>query len=91
MPRSNVARSSPSGLCDSLGKLVAQCDLNGFCITGNVLLPLAPVLGASYMAGDGVTPGQTAALFGWADNPPPVTAVGVPLCCDMRVWTLVGK
>jgi cysteine-rich repeat protein len=82
------ADCAPAGLCDSLGK-AQQCTDNAFCITGNLLLPLEPVLGASYMAGDGVSPGQTEALFGWADNPPPDTAVGVPPIDGDGTWNMI--
>jgi hypothetical protein len=77
------------GVCDILGKL-GQCSSNGFCATGSVLLPLIPVVGASYMAGDGVTPGQTEALFGWADDPPPATAVGVPAIDPNGTWNMIS-
>jgi hypothetical protein len=59
---------APSGVCDGLDKL-SQCTANGFCVTGGLPLPLDGVAGASYTAGDGVTAGQTTALFGWFDDP----------------------
>ncbi|MDH3654798.1 MAG: hypothetical protein OEN21_11055 [Myxococcales bacterium] len=79
---------APAGLCDSLGK-AQQCTDNGFCVTSNLLLPLDPVLGAGFIAGDGVSPGQTEALFGWVDNPPPVTAVGVPPIDGDGTWNMI--
>jgi len=32
---------SVDGVCDQLGKKASQCDLNGFCVTGDLPLPLA--------------------------------------------------
>ena len=80
---------APAGLCDSLGK-ATQCTLNGFCVTGSLLLPLDLVVGATYMAGDGVSSGQTEALFGWADHPPAVTAVGVPPQDLDGTWNMIS-
>jgi hypothetical protein len=78
---------APGGVCDSLGKLV-QCSTNGFCVTSGLAIPLDPSLG-SYTAGDGVTPGQTTALFGWADNPAPATAVGAPAIDGDGTWNML--
>jgi hypothetical protein len=66
IPTSNDC--APGGLCEGLGK-ASQCVANGFCVTSGLPLPLDGVTGVPYTAGDGVTPGQTDALFGWYDNP----------------------
>lgn len=52
---------APGGVCDGLGKLVSQCLLNNFCVTGELPVPL-----------DGATQSYVAAasgemLFGWDD------------------------
>jgi hypothetical protein len=77
---------APTGLCNSLGKS-NQCAFNGFCVTGGTELPLETVA-TTYTAGDGSTPGQTEALFGWADDPPPPTAVGVPPLDPDGTWNM---
>jgi hypothetical protein len=79
---------APAGVCDTLGKL-SQCVANGFCATAGLPLPLDDVIGAAYTAGDGVTPGQTTALFGWADNPAPATAVGAPAIDGDGTWNML--
>jgi len=55
---------SVGGVCDNLGKKASQCDVNGFCVTGGLPIPLDPQTG-SYTAGDGTAD----ALFGWFDDP----------------------
>ena len=68
---------APGGQCDALGKL-SQCAANGFCISGHLFLDLEPTV-ETFTAGDGVTPGQTEALFGWYDNPADATQfIGTP-------------
>lgn len=52
----------PGGLCDSLGGR-EQCDLNGFCATNGVRVPLEEVT-AQYIA----TPDAKEVLFGWDDQ-----------------------
>jgi len=52
---------APGGLCRTLGKDL-QCDLNGFCISGDLPIPLAPK--AQIYTAD--ASGQV--LFGWADQ-----------------------
>jgi hypothetical protein len=79
---------APGGLCDSLGKFEQQCLANGFCVTGDTELPLETVA-TTYTAGDGVTPGQTEALFGLADDPPPPRAVGVPPIDPDGTWNML--
>jgi hypothetical protein len=56
-------------------------------VTGGTELPLETVA-TTYTAGDGSTPGQTEALFGWADDPPPPTAVGVPPLDPDGTWNM---
>lgn len=77
------------GLCDQLGRF-NDCTNFGTCVAGPLLLPLDPVLGATYVAGDGVSLGQTESLFGWADNPPPTTAVGVPPVDADGTWNMLS-
>ncbi len=68
---------APGGVCDSLGK-ASQCAANGFCVNGSLFLDLQPAV-ETYTAGDGVTPGQTEALFGWYDTPADATQfIGTP-------------
>jgi len=50
------------GACDLLGKKVSQCDLNGFCVTGGLPLPLDPVAGSFTPAASGIV------NFGFADQ-----------------------
>ena len=50
-----------AGLCDSLGKS-AQCGTNGFCVTGGLPLPLAPVSTSFTAAASGIV------NFGYADQ-----------------------
>ena len=52
---------APGGVCDGLGKLAAQCDTNGFCVTGGIPLPLEAAVG-SYTANASGT-----LRFGWDD------------------------
>jgi len=54
----------PNGLCASLGKSGpgSQCELNGFCITGDLQVPLEEASG-EYVADVGGN-----VLFGWADE-----------------------
>ena len=55
----------PDGVCDGLGKLegeTSQCALNGYCVTGALVVPLLPVT-SSYMAD-----ASGAVLVGWADR-----------------------
>jgi hypothetical protein len=55
---------APEGLCAELGKTGpgSQCELNGFCITGDLQFPLEEASGqyVANMQGD--------VLFGWADK-----------------------
>lgn len=68
---------APAGLCDSIGKST-QCAANGFCVSSALFLDLQPTV-ETFTAGDGVTPGQTEALFGWYDNPADATQfIGTP-------------
>ena len=67
----------PGGLCDALGK-ISQCNANGFCISSALFLDLQPTT-ETFTAGDGITPGQTEALFGWYDSPADATQfIGTP-------------
>ena len=67
----------PGGECDALGKS-SQCAANGFCVNDDLFLQLNYTT-ATYTAGDGVSPGQTTALFGWYDNPADATQfIGTP-------------
>jgi hypothetical protein len=82
LPLPTSTDCSPGGTCDLLGKGMyatggyAQCALNGFCITGPLLLPLAAQV-ASY------TPdGSGTVFFGWDD-----TATGASLNGD-GTWAL---
>jgi hypothetical protein len=53
---------SVGGVCDLLGKKVSQCDLNGFCVTSGLPLPLAP-------QNVGFTPAASGIVnFGFADQ-----------------------
>jgi hypothetical protein len=51
----------PGGECEGLGK-TAQCDLNGFCVTGGLSLPLQEATGQYTAAAQGKV------LFGWDDE-----------------------
>jgi len=56
----------PDGTCDKKGKAVtpdSQCEVNGFCVTDGVKLPLQAVPAAQYTASD-----QEKVLFGWDDQ-----------------------
>ena len=56
---------APGGVCDALGKATgptSQCVLNGFCVTGDLDIPLAETT-ATYTADPS---GEV--LFGWADR-----------------------
>lgn len=77
---------APGGICESLGK---QCLSRDFCVTGGLELPLETVV-ATYTGGDGVTPGQTEALFGFADDPPPPGAVGDPPLDPDGTWNMLS-
>lgn len=61
---------APGGLCDGLGKLASQCDINGFCVTGAIPLPLAADTG-SYTADASGT-----VYFGWDDASTGATVAG---------------
>ena len=52
---------SPGGTCELLGKTV-QCQSNGFCITGDLLIPLAGVDSSVDVEASGVV------SFGWDDQ-----------------------
>ncbi|HSN81769.1 MAG TPA: hypothetical protein VLS88_04275 [Polyangiales bacterium] len=68
---------APGGVCDTLGK-ASQCAANGFCVDSPLFLQLTSTY-ATFTAGDGVSPGQTTALFGWYDTPADATQfVGTP-------------
>jgi len=60
------------GLCDSLGKTGAgsQCDLNGFCVTGDLIIEFEAASGSFTADASGEV------LFGWADQNVP----GLVLC-----------
>jgi len=56
---------APGGVCDGLGKAIdptSQCELNGFCVTGDLDLPLLEVTQAYTAEATGDV------LFGWADQ-----------------------
>ncbi|MEM7135837.1 MAG: hypothetical protein AAF500_04615 [Myxococcota bacterium] len=72
---------APGGVCEGVGKTGtnSQCALNGFCITGDLVIPLAPSSASFTPDSSGVV------LFGWADQGVPglVTCPsGDPEECD---------
>jgi hypothetical protein len=52
---------APGGTCESLGKIV-QCQVNGFCITGDLPIPLTGVASSMIVDPSGVV------SFGWDDQ-----------------------
>ncbi|HSN70547.1 MAG TPA: hypothetical protein VLT59_03520 [Steroidobacteraceae bacterium] len=49
------------GVCDGLGKLGSQCNVNGFCVTGDLPLPLEATTGSYSVNASGQM------RFGWDD------------------------
>jgi len=70
------------GVCDQLGRKGSQCDVNGFCVTGDLVVPFETSAPTSYSAEPS---GQV--LFGWADQGVPglvVCPAPAPSC--QNVW-----
>jgi hypothetical protein len=59
----NSTDCSVGGVCDTLGKNASQCLLNGFCVTGDLIIQLQEQTGIAYTA-DATGP----VLWGWADT-----------------------
>jgi hypothetical protein len=70
---------APDGVCDSLGATGpnSTCDLNGFCVSGDLEIPLGPA------SGDYVADSEGNVLFGWDDE-----STGAILQEDGRTWIL---
>jgi hypothetical protein len=67
------------GVCEPLGKKLSQCDLNGFCVTGPLIVDLQDETGA-YTAD---TTGPV--LWGWADQGVPGLLTCPDAACDQPV------
>ncbi|MDH3655186.1 MAG: hypothetical protein OEN21_13015 [Myxococcales bacterium] len=69
----NSTDCSVGGVCDTLGKKVSQCDLNGFCVTGDLVIELQEQTGIAYTAD-----ASGSVLWGWGDTGVP----GLLTCPD---------
>jgi hypothetical protein len=82
---------APGGVCELINK-TAQCSANGFCVTGDLRLPLQRVVSSEYMADS-----EGKVLVGWADEstgatidePPVYDNLEGPLGLRITIGTLL--